>query len=105
MSYLSLACAGILLARSNRGNHMAGWVTQEDREEMIEAFEKNRRRNRRKPEPSVVKITGQKPIEVRFLSPEELAARREGIDFGERQNADRDRPYRPGAFTMARRNG
>lgn len=85
---------------------MPGWVTQEDREAMIEAFEKNRKRNRRKGEPTVVKIAGQKPVEVSFLSPEELEARREGIDFGERQNADRDHPsYRPGQFSLARRNG
>ena len=66
---------------------MATWVTQEDRDEMIDKFT----RNRKKKKEGTVKLTGQKPVEVRFLTPEELEERRKGIEFGERVPVDRSR--------------
>ena len=77
---------------------MPAWVTQEDREKMIEKFTANRKKNRGKK--AVVKIEEQNPVEVSFLSPEELEERRKGKEFGERIVPDRNRPRRPGQFVI-----
>lgn len=76
---------------------MSGWVTQEDRDKMKEAFEPRKS--------GVVEIEGQNPVEVSFLSPEELEERRKGIEFGERFVRKPGMPYRPNApYIAPRRN-
>ena len=68
---------------------MSGWIKQEDREEMIETFSKRKA--------GTVEIEGQNPVQVSFLSPEELEERRKGIEFGERHVRDRTKPFRANA--------
>lgn len=76
---------------------MAGWVKQEDRDKMIETFSKRKS--------GTIELDDQNPVEVSFLSPEELEERRKGIEFGERVVRDRTKPYRHNApVIMPNRN-